>query len=212
MVYLTPDSDRWDPQATHYADAEAAMVDNCGEVVDRERIKTTIFEAADISEMYAEPCTWDVYDDTVDAIMQHDATQYFGELLLNDDNETRLNHDGIRAQLAGLSSVNKPSFFLASTSDCATISHLCMALGSTTVDDAVCTVFESRAYGELLALADVSAIATGWSQGVTPEHISKIRRIPFDDAVTTLEETTQLIKQSPDSSLSRNANTNDRAV
>ncbi len=87
-----------------------------------------------------------------------------------------------------------------------------MALGSTTVDDAACTVFESQAYGELLALADVSAIATGWSQGVTPEHISKIRRIPFDDAVTTLEATTQLIKQSPDSSLSRNANTNDRAV
>jgi hypothetical protein len=119
------------------------MVDNCGEVVDRERIKTTIFEAEDISEMYADPCTWDVYDDTVDAIMQHDATQYFGELLLNDDNETMLNHDGIRAQLAGLSSVNEPSFFSASTSDRATISHLCMALGSTTVDDAACTVFES---------------------------------------------------------------------
>ncbi len=40
VVYLTPDSDRWDPQAMHYADAEAAMIDNCGEVVDRERVKT----------------------------------------------------------------------------------------------------------------------------------------------------------------------------
>ncbi len=108
--------------------------------------------------------------------------------------------------------MNKPSFFLASTSNRATIYHLCMALGSTTVDDAVCTVFESRAYSELLALADVSAIATGWSQGVTPEHISKIRHIPFDNAVTTLEGMTQLIKQSPDSLLSRNTNTNDRAV
>ena len=49
VVYLTPDSDRWDPQAMHYADAEAAMIDNCGEVVDRERVKTTLFEAADIS-------------------------------------------------------------------------------------------------------------------------------------------------------------------
>ena len=26
VVYLTPDSDQWDPQATHFADAEAAMV------------------------------------------------------------------------------------------------------------------------------------------------------------------------------------------
>ena len=57
VVYLTPDSDRWGPQATHYADAEAAMIDNCGEFVDRERVKTTLFEAADISETYADPCT-----------------------------------------------------------------------------------------------------------------------------------------------------------
>ncbi len=78
-------------------------------------------------------------------------------------------------------------------------------MGSTTVDDFACEVFESRAYC-------VSAIAAGRSQGVTPEHISKIWRIPFDDAVKTLGATTQLIKQSADSSLSRNADTNDRAV
>ena len=30
VVYLTPDCDWWDPQATHYADAEAAMINNCG--------------------------------------------------------------------------------------------------------------------------------------------------------------------------------------
>ena len=95
VVYLTPDSDRWDPQATHYADAEAAMIDNCGEVVDQERVKTTLFEATDISEMYAEPCTWEVYEDTVNAIMQHDDTQYFGDPLLDDDNGNRLDHDGI---------------------------------------------------------------------------------------------------------------------
>ena len=28
VVYLTPDSDRWDPQATHYADAEDEIIDN----------------------------------------------------------------------------------------------------------------------------------------------------------------------------------------
>jgi len=78
---------------------------------------------------------------------------------------TWLSLDGIRAQVAGLSIVNEPNFFSASASDRATISHLCMALGSTTVNDAACSVFESRAYGELLALADVSAIAAGQSQG-----------------------------------------------
>ena len=212
VVYLTPDSDRWDPQATHYADAEAAMIDNCGEIVDRERIKTTIFEEADIGEMLAEPCTWDIYEDKVDAIIHDDDTQDFGDPLFEDDDDTRRNHDGIRARLAGMSGVNEPIDFSASTSDRATISHLYMAMGSTTIDDSVCEVFESRAYGELLALADVSAITVGRSQGVTPEHLAKIWRIPFDDAVKSLEATTQLIKQNPESSLSRNADTNDRAV
>jgi hypothetical protein len=45
-----------------------------------------------------------------------------------------------------------------------------------------------------------------------PEHLSKIWRIPFDDAVKTLAMTTQLIQQSPDSLLSHSAGTNDRAV
>ena len=40
----------------------------------------------------------------------------------------------------------------------------------------------------------------------------KIWRIHFDDAARTLEVTTQRIRQIPDSSLSRNASTNDRAV
>jgi hypothetical protein len=226
VVYLTPDSDRWDPQSTHYAEAEAAMIDNCGEVVDRERIKTTLFEAADISEMYAEPNTWDVYECAVDEIIRHNSKHFDDPL--DDDEMTRLSLDGIRAQVAGLSIVHEPNLFSASVSDRATISHLCMALGSTTVNDAACSVFEGQDYGKLLALTDlprvmyhvaggaanfrdVSAIA-GWSQGITPEHISKIWRIPFDDADKTLEATTQLIKQSPDSNLSRNADTNDRAV
>jgi hypothetical protein len=188
------------------------MLDNCGEIADRERIKTELFDAADIGEMFAEPFTWDVYEDTIDAIIRHDSTQEYGDRLFENDDDTRRVHDGIRAQLAGLSSVYEPFDFSASTSDCATISHLYMAMGSPTIDDSACEVFESRAYGELLALADVSAITVGRSQGVTPEHIAKIWRIPFDDAARTLETTTQLIKQNPESSLSRNADTNERAV
>ena len=48
----------------------------------------------------------------------------------------------------------------------------------------------------------IASISAGRSQGV----------IPFDDVVKTLAMTTQLIQQLPDSSLSRSAGTNDRAV
>ena len=53
IVYLTPDGDRWDPQATHFADAEASMLDNSGELVDCVRANWTIFDTADICEMQA---------------------------------------------------------------------------------------------------------------------------------------------------------------
>ena len=33
VVYLTPDSDKWDPHAANFADAEAAMLDNSREIV-----------------------------------------------------------------------------------------------------------------------------------------------------------------------------------
>ncbi len=33
VVYLTPDSDQWDPHAASFADAEAAMLDNNREIV-----------------------------------------------------------------------------------------------------------------------------------------------------------------------------------
>ena len=57
---------------------------------------TTLFEAADMGEMYVEPCTWDVYENTVDEIIRHNP-QYFEDLLLDEDEITRLNLDGIRA-------------------------------------------------------------------------------------------------------------------
>jgi len=32
-VFLTPDSDQWEPQATHYDDAAAAMIHNSGGII-----------------------------------------------------------------------------------------------------------------------------------------------------------------------------------
>jgi hypothetical protein len=58
IVYLTPDGDQWDPQATHYADAETSMLDNSGELVDCDRVYLNIFDAADIFEIQAETDTF----------------------------------------------------------------------------------------------------------------------------------------------------------
>ena len=133
----------------------------------------------------------------------------------NDDDESKLNGDGIRAQLASLSTVHELPTFSRNISNSAYISHLSMTFGSPTRNDESCDVFETSVT-ELARLNHGAegniSIAAGRSHGVTAEHLSKIWRIPFDDAVRTLEVTTQLIRQDPDSSLSRNASTNDRAI
>ena len=226
IVYLTPDSDQWDPQSSHYAEAEAAMIDHEGDIAQNDRKMKTVFNDADIAEMYAEtePCTWQLFEDIVDAIfLDNDPNPYVVDPVADDDDndKIKLNHDGIRARLASLSVVHEPSLLSAAVSDRASISHLSMALGSTTYDDKSCEVSESMETMTLRAQAhatvpiwdiNASVISAGRSTGVTPEHLSKIWRIPFDDAARTLDTTTQLIHQDPDSSLSRSAGTNDRHV
>ena len=214
VVFLTPDCDQWDPQSSHYADAEAAMIDHTGELVNRERTVQHVLDAADVSEVYAEPATWELFEQVADAIaLDSDPNPYVDVpdmVTENDDDEdARYHQDSIRAGLASVSVVFEPKLFAAAILDQATTSHLSMALGSTTTNETSCEVFESKA---LRAQADVSAISAGKSNGVTAEHLSKIWCIPFDDAARTLKNTSQLIQQNPDASLSRVALNNDRQV
>jgi len=228
VVNLTPNSDNWDPHSLHFADAdaEASMMDCNGDIVGQRKRDQTIFEEeeaevselyskpleAGVSELYAEPCDWETFHQLVDYI-QDDPYDFTAPL--TDDDVTMLAGDGIRAQVASISSVLDPSYFTAMLDDQAMISKLAMAVGSTTFDDTACDVFEARVPAKAkVPIWDInaSAISAGRSHGVTADHLLKIWRIPFDDAARTLEVTTQGVKQNPDSSLSRNASTNDRAV
>jgi len=65
-VYLTPDSDQWDPHASRFAEAEAAMMDSSGEIVGQRKRNQNLFKEADIKELYAEPCTWDSFAQLID--------------------------------------------------------------------------------------------------------------------------------------------------
>ena len=111
VVYLTPDSDQWDPEATHYADAEAAMLDSGGDIVNRDTTMSTVFDDADIAVMTAAPVKWDVFDTLVDSIFADRDRTLTGDPMDDDDDDTRLSHDGIRAQLSGFSGVHQPRLF-----------------------------------------------------------------------------------------------------
>jgi hypothetical protein len=159
VIYLTPDSDQWDDHATHFADAEAAMLDYNGEIATTNKRSCDLFEEADISVLYANPGNWDSFEQLVDD--QACRANDLGYPLLDDD-ESLLACDGICVQLASLSTVFEPSLFSAKLEDQAWILRVSLAVGRLTVDDAACEVFEARD-------VQLSAISAGRSQGVTPD-------------------------------------------
>jgi len=112
---------------------------------------------------------WDSLEELIDDQLS-DVYDLSDPLL--DDDEVMLTCDGICAQIVSLNTVFEPSIFSAVLIDQALISKVSMAMGSMTVDDAACRVFEARVF------SSVSAIAAGWSKGVTAEHLMKIWRIP----------------------------------
>lgn len=79
------------------------------------------------------------------------------------------------------------------------------------VDDA-CEIFEKYEPTTRDKSTSIAAVTAKRSGGVNAEHLSKIFCIPHDDAVRTLSVTAQLVRHNPDSSLSRNATTDDRAL
>ena len=57
VVFLTPDSDQWKPQATHYDDAAAAMIHNSVGIIGCESAIDN-FNTADVSEMSLDRVRW----------------------------------------------------------------------------------------------------------------------------------------------------------
>lgn len=94
----------------------------------------------EVSKLYAEPCMWDYFQQLVDDQL-NDACDLTTPL--SDDDVAMMAIDGIRAQVASISSVLEQSVFSTTMNDQAMISKLAMAVGSTTIDDTACEVFEA---------------------------------------------------------------------
>ena len=152
------------------------MVDHTSKLVNRERLVQHVFDAADVSEVYAETAIWELFEQVADAIvLDSDSNPYVDDPAMDnndgDDEDARRHLDSIWARLASVSLVFEPKLFAAAIFDQATTSHLSMALGNTTTNDTLCKVFKSKA---LCAQADAGAISAGKSVGLTAEHLSKI--------------------------------------
>jgi hypothetical protein len=208
---LTPDGDRWNPNATYFAEAEAAMLDFNGELAEKwDRPNCKILEA-EVSELYVTPCTRDEVNDAVDSILFDDELQL--SRLFSDNKETKLGNNGICTQLDSIDACHEPLLFLAEISEQAHMSNASIELGSTSIDNGACQFFEADLTVKLaLAFSMLAAVTAGQMRGVTPEHLSKVWSIPFVDATKTLQMTTQCLRCDSNLSLPRSAGTNDQAV
>ncbi len=207
VVFLTPDGAMWDPHSLHYAEEEAAMVDADGAIVQRSPCPMHhLLTAADVNDMYADSqVSWDAILAQVDACLEDDDDTVIGEL--TDDDIAHFLEEEQQFQRARDRHLNDPEAFSQEVYTIAMASVKAMALGSVTVNNSACELFDAPDGDSL-----ISAVTAGKPGGVSAERLAKLFSIPFDDAVRTLAVTTQLNRQTADSSLSRNFGTNDRMV
>jgi hypothetical protein len=207
VVFLTPDSDEWNPNNEQFAEEEEACLDSEGNITEPVRMPGHhLIEESDIDigAVEASPMTWNDYEDRVDAVISSSEGAWDGSTLTASE-AAEYNDDPVPVTFADMD--------LA-----AHLAKLSAAAGSTWVDDDGCELFESKEFASALADAIVkggtaiSALSLGDTSGIDPEHLSKIWSISPEQAEKTLKMTTQFNKQDPDSTLSRNFGTNDRML
>ncbi len=60
VVFINPDGDGWDPNTSHFAENEAAMIDANGFIIEHDtQLPRVLFTEADLCKLYGEPVTWD---------------------------------------------------------------------------------------------------------------------------------------------------------
>ncbi len=188
------------------------MLDTNGLIVEHGiRPSHTLFSDAELSKLYGEEVAWSRFNDVVDTVYTSNERSHGCPLTA--DEVVKLDAPQICVQLGSLGGSYEPHCFATQVTENAHVSHAAMAFGSVSKDDDACEIFEARV-SEMLAtaFAKIQAVSAGRSKGVSADHLSKVWCIPHDDAARTLGVTTQSLCHNPDSSLSRNVGTNDRAV
>ena len=78
VVYLTPDTDRWDPNTSAYLEQEAAMLDADGYIIERSSCNRMILDDdldVNLSALYLEPPTWEQITSVIGAVISGDQLQ-----------------------------------------------------------------------------------------------------------------------------------------
>ena len=208
LVYLSPNADRWDPTNPAWAEMEASFLDEDGEMAfERDPPERDLLGDVGIAATSAEPTPMsiDTFEEAVDATI---SSAFVGNPQDAECvEECLLVEDAIRAHLASTNATSDPELLSAALADRTLYSKIAMAMGSTTIDNGPCEVFEAMDDAPA-----VGATTAGPAKGVTAEQLSKVWLIPHAAAEKTLNITSQLCQRTGNSTLSRNLGTNDKML
>ena len=141
VVFLTPDTESWNPNNEYYVEGEDGMLDVYGDItMNAASEQNEVISAADIISLYDNSITQDCYETIVDEQLGLSCVDAGGNFY--DDDTYRLNADSIRANICNVSSALEPETFLAAANGNTQQSKMAMALGSVTKDDFGYELFE----------------------------------------------------------------------
>jgi hypothetical protein len=185
LVYLTPDVDAWDPHLSSYAEDEDAMVDLDRSIAHYERRALASIFGLNADIEYYKPPIIDCFEAAVDC-----ACDEFNapSVSFDDDELASLSMDGIRSQVATLDGSLEPAILFETIvmENAHMSTTVAMALGSMTVNDNACDLFEAVLTTSNASPASVSAVTAGKPGGVSAECLAKLFNISHDDAHATL--------------------------
>ena len=183
-IFLTPDSDNWDPYAEHFASNEESMVDWEGNMAPKRHRKEHVLDL-NVS----------VDESTYDSAVEAATISSFNAMSLNDC------HDDDITGLAAAMSVRAEQ------------SKFAIGIGSTSADQDVYSDLFEPIYADVSDFkAEIDSAQAARPKTVSPEFLSKIWNIKPDLAKKTLAQTTQLCRKGADNDLSRQYSTNDRML
>ena len=194
-VDLCPNRDAWDPYDPAYADMESSMVDCSRDVIVPTPKKRKVLESRYVFEINVSE---ERYEAAVSSIVAQNCTQpLVGGPAVEanpqcSDNEFNRDDDVYKAAISELSVCFDEDLMCRAVNDRCAKSKLAMEAGSTNVQD----ITEDDGIFEL------SAAHAETPKGITAQHLSNVWRISHEEAVRTLDVTTQLNRQSMDASLS----------
>ncbi len=225
VVHATPNGREWDPYNEIYAEEEASFLNHRGELNDNRlpsrRERPHLIEddedfrwrMSEVQNTYVEGLTIQEYDDMI-------ASNFSSAAAMNDSAPVQdqrwfdVMDDHIARTVSSIDTILNEDELADALEELDISTAYGVASGSaTTAGEEVEDLFYENFEAILSAATGTfSALASGDPTGVSAERLSKLWRISEEDAHRTIEQTTQLGRNSANTNLSREFPTNDRAL